>query len=123
MLFFEHSWCFKEEFNDVLEIQTKFIKMTWGPKCDVILYISDTFNETFPTIAVTNYTGYKSLWAKTRSTIQLLYDQYIDKAEWFLKADDDTYVIMNNLRKFLANKDTDKDLTYYGKFFAAHISG
>ena len=57
--------------------------MTWGPKCDVTLYVSDEFNETFPTIAVTNYTGYKQLWAKTRSTVQLIYDQ-----EWLINTFD-----------------------------------
>ena len=96
------------------------MKRTWGSRCGKTLYISDTNNETFPTIAVTNYTGHKQLWAKTRKTFELIYDKYFDDFDWFLKADDDTYVIVDNLKKFLYNKDPFA-LEYYGKFFKPYV--
>ena len=44
---------------------------------------------------------------------------YRDKADWFLKADDDTYVILENMRYMLKDyKSTDP--TYFGLRFVHH---
>lgn len=42
--------------------------------------------------------GRQNLWYRTRVTLNYLHENYIDKFDWFMKADDDTYVIMENLR-------------------------
>ena len=49
--------------------------------------------------------------------MELLYSEYIDKYDWFFKGDDDTYVVMNNLRKFLFNKNSSEP-NFYGKLMS-----
>ena len=104
-----------------LETRTKYIKETWAKLCNKTLYVSDSENSTFPTIKLSQITGFTGMWAKTRREMNLLYSEYIDKYDWFIKADDDTYVIMNNLRRFLFNKNSSEPI-FYGKLMANGFS-
>ena len=45
-----------------------------------------------------------------------IYENYYDEADWFMKADDDTYVIVENLRYFLSSLNTSQ-LVYFGHKF------
>lgn len=45
---------------------------------------------------------------------------YLDKADWFLKADDDTYVIVENLRLLLSRFSPDKPV-YLGRRFRRFV--
>lgn len=42
------------------------------------------------------------IWTKTRVAWRHVYQQYKDAAEWFVKADDDTYLEIDNLKQMLA---------------------
>ena len=76
--------------------------------------------ETVP-IKVTEKKGYTQTWSKTRKTMELLHAQYLHQFDWFFKADDDTYVIMDNLRRFLHRKNSSK-LELYGKIMTNGLS-
>ncbi|XP_052761568.1 glycoprotein-N-acetylgalactosamine 3-beta-galactosyltransferase 1-like [Mya arenaria] len=52
--------------------------------------------------------GYDNLTEKSREVLQYLYIQEMENFDWFLKADDDTYVIMENMRFLLHGLDPDK---------------
>lgn len=45
-----------------------------------------------------------------------VYDHHLNDADWFMKADDDTFVIVENLRYFLSDKDPNEPV-YHGHHF------
>ena len=61
-----------------------------------------------------------SLWCKTKKAFIHVYENDIDDFDWFLKADDDTYVVVDNLRSFVAARDP-ADPVYFGFNFKAHV--
>ena len=54
-----------------------------------------------------------SLWCKTQQAFRYVHERHGSEADWFLKADDDTYVVVDNLRAFLADRDPG-DPVYFG---------
>ena len=62
---------------------------------------NSSINETtLPTIGLPTAEGYGRLWGKVRKALIYLYHNHLT-FDWFLKADDDTYVVMDNLRRLL----------------------
>lgn len=57
--------------------------------------------------------GYQNLTEKSREILQYLYMTELNNYAWFLKADDDTYLIMENLRYFLKGLNQNEP-TYLG---------
>lgn len=59
--------------------------------------------------------------------LRYIFKNYLHRADWFLKADDDTYVVVDNLRHFLKDKDPDEHVYYGSKFrledFTYHSGG
>ena len=50
-----------------------------------------------PTIVSQTREDYDHVWGKIKLGFKTAYDKYYDKVDWVLKADDDTFVIMENL--------------------------
>ena len=101
-----------------LDIRAIYVKKTWGKRCDILLFASDIENKTFGTIDINPGTGRQNLPNKTQEAFDYIYAHHIDDSDWFLKCDDDTYVIMENLRYFLSPLDTTVPL-----FFGHHFIG
>merc|ERR1712106_160938 len=86
----------------------RMIMKTWGRKCTYIKFLTTQEDDEIPVIKVPVEEEYNHLWGKTKYGFQIAYEEYYDKVDWVMKADDDTFVIMENLRYLLssANKST-----------------
>uniref|UniRef100_A0A7E4VPS3 Glycoprotein-N-acetylgalactosamine 3-beta-galactosyltransferase 1 n=1 Tax=Panagrellus redivivus TaxID=6233 RepID=A0A7E4VPS3_PANRE len=93
------------------------VNATWAPRCDKHVFVSTSFPNSshtgLPIIEFDIPDGRDSLWAKTKAAHQYIYDNELDNYDWFLKADDDTYAIMENLR-FMLLAHNSSDPIYFG---------
>ncbi|XP_070566807.1 glycoprotein-N-acetylgalactosamine 3-beta-galactosyltransferase 1-like isoform X2 [Ptychodera flava] len=92
------------------------VKQTWGKRCNKIVYVSSSASPERQVIGLNVTEGYEMLWGKTKAAFQYVRNHHSDDADWFLKADDDTYVILENLRTFLDAHDP-QNLIYFGHRF------
>lgn len=103
------------------DLKAKYVEQTWGKRCDKLIFVSGYLNKTeqkaysHMDIVYLNVTDTSrlSLTPKTIQTLIFANKHLINEFDWILKADDDTYIIMENLKRFLFNKCT-TDMNYYG---------
>lgn len=99
-----------------LETKARHVKNTWTRHCNIVVFMSSVDDPNFPTVGLGTKEGRDQLYWKTIRAFHYAYDHHIDEADWFLKADDDTYVIIDNLRWILANHTPDEPI-YFGRRF------
>ncbi|XP_028317028.1 glycoprotein-N-acetylgalactosamine 3-beta-galactosyltransferase 1 [Gouania willdenowi] len=102
-----------------MKSKTKHIKQTWALHCDKILYMSSQKTD-FPTVGLNVSEGRQNLYWKTIRAFQYIHQHHFDEADWYLKADDDTFVVVENLRYTLSHFDTEKPL-YLGRRFKPFV--
>ena len=106
-----------------LSSRAKTVKDTWGQRCDTLLFASDIYDQSFPTINISVLSGRTHLVDKTVMAFDYIYHHHLDDADWFLKADDDTYVVMENLRYFLSGQNHSQTLFFGSHFLLGSKSG
>lgn len=111
-------WVMTHESN--LKSKATAVRKTWGKRCNKLLFSADHENPDFPTIKIDVKNGRDYLSHKTFATFQYVYDNHMDDADWFMKADDDTYVVMENLRHLLSSHSPDEPI-YFGHLFKAIV--
>ncbi|ODM90149.1 Glycoprotein-N-acetylgalactosamine 3-beta-galactosyltransferase 1, partial [Orchesella cincta] len=80
------------------------IKQTWGSHCDKLLFFGGYQYPELPVTFINATEGYENLWGKAKAALLYLSgNSYFKEYQYFLKADDDTFVIMENLRHFIKN--------------------
>ena len=105
--------------------RTKTINETWAPRCDGYYFISEpstdkTPNSTeveiskkLPIAPIKNITaGYEHLTQKSTLAFLFAYEHHFNDFDWFIKADDDTYLFVDNLRTFLSDKNSSDPVTF-----------
>jgi glycoprotein-N-acetylgalactosamine 3-beta-galactosyltransferase len=103
------------------KMKAKHVKATWGKRCNVLLFMSSQLDESLPTVKLEVREGRDQLWAKTRAAFNYSYHNYLSEADWFMKADDDTYVVVENLRYFLSSQNSSQPI-YFGCKFKRFVS-
>ncbi|XP_067625652.1 glycoprotein-N-acetylgalactosamine 3-beta-galactosyltransferase 1 isoform X2 [Eurosta solidaginis] len=85
------------------ESHAKHVKATWGKRCSRLIFLSSEMDADLGAVSVIEpeMDTYDDLWKKTREGFRYVYDNYYDDYDWFVKADDDTYMVMENLRYML----------------------
>lgn len=92
------------------------VKNTWGQRCNILLFMSTAEDAELPTVALPIPEGRDHLWVKTREAFRYIWQNYRDQADWFMKADDDTYVVVENLRHMLSSYDSNEPLWFGHRF-------
>ncbi|XDV34556.1 hypothetical protein PO909_004707 [Leuciscus waleckii] len=102
-----------------LESRTQHVRDTWGKRCNIILYMSSKQSD-FPTVGLNVSEGRSQLYWKTIRAFQHIHKHHLDDADWFLKADDDTFVVLENLRYGLSKHNTEEPL-FFGRRFTPFV--
>ncbi len=79
---------------------------TWGKRCDRLLFASNATDHEIGAIKIDiPIEDWAHLWQKQRETMRHIWQVYGTDYDWFLKADLDTYVIMENLKAYLTSEE------------------
>ena len=99
-----------------LKPKAQAVKDTWGKRCNILLFMSSKADKDFPAVGLNVPEGRENLWLKTRAAWKYVYENHLDDADWFIKADDDSFVIVENLRYLLLKYNTNEP-HYFGRWF------
>ncbi|KRY88356.1 Glycoprotein-N-acetylgalactosamine 3-beta-galactosyltransferase 1 [Trichinella pseudospiralis] len=111
------------------ESKARAVHATWLNRCNGYMFGSSVDDPVLHAVNLNVPRGRQYLWRKTRKAFEYIYANLLNDYDWFLKADDDTYVIVENLRLLLSSYDADKPhyfgymLKYNGEPDALYMSG
>jgi len=104
--------------------RAKAINETWARRCDRYFFITEYSQETMTPEQI-NFTqqipiapikdilaGYDHLTLKSTLAFLFAYENYLNDFDWFIKADDDTYLIIENLKAFLSEQNSSEPVTF-----------
>lgn len=111
------------------KLKTKAIRETWGRRCDKLIFVQNgthlrdkTYLYANDIIAVPMKSDNRTqLWHKIIGAFNYLYHQYLNDYDWFIKTDDDAYVILDSLKDFLIRNSSPEEPIYFGYRFKPYV--
>ena len=97
--------------------KTEPVRETWTQRCDKAIFMSSRRNRNFPMIGLGGSSGRSHLATKSKAAWKYVYEHHVNDFDYFLKADTDTYVIVENLKAYLRSRDPTK-AEYFGHRFS-----
>lgn len=93
--------------------QIKSINSTWGSRCTKIVFLTNYQTNETNVIDIRRGAVNASIESEMiKESFRLIYRNYSDKFDWFLKTEDDTYIVMENLRYLLYAYDPMEPLAF-----------
>ena len=98
------------------------VKATWGRRCNTLLFISSSEGGLIteylvPEVVsdlevreVTGVYGRENLWSKVKLGLTITWKDYAGLFDFLVKADDDTFIIVDNLKQLLKTKSSEEPL-------------
>jgi len=109
--------CWVLTFPGAIHSRATAVRDTWGKRCNMIVFMStEPLDDPFPVVGLDAPEGYRNLWHKTQAAWKYIRENHIRDADWFIKIDDDAFLIAENLRFFLKDYDTE-DAHFFGRQF------
>ena len=99
-----------------IKFKGQAVKDTWGRRCNKLIFMSSEDDPSYPAINLGVPEGRENLWGKTKAAFRYLYKHHLNDADWFFKADDDTFAVVENMRHFLSRYNAD-DPHFFGRWF------
>ncbi|XP_034483539.1 glycoprotein-N-acetylgalactosamine 3-beta-galactosyltransferase 1-like [Drosophila innubila] len=87
-----------------------YVKRTWAQHCDQFLVVSDDSHEELEPAVFMNL---PDKWHQLRAHLEYVYKYHFDDGDWFLYANDDNFVVIENLRHMLLSYKSE-ELIYFG---------
>ena len=132
--------------DDNIKKRTIPVFKTWAKKCDKALFACNCSNFTnimksedprkffdndqeykyalnLSILPINMTEHYSKMAEKIMKVLRYAYDQYIDKFDWFLLTDDDTFIFIDHLYQFISTKSPKDPLTYGYNFKAIIPTG
>lgn len=98
------------------------ITNTWGTRCSKIVFITNNEADNSTDVLTTPIAQHqKTEYEFVKDVFRHIYDEYLDKFDWFLKTNGDTYYIMENLRHMLKSFDATKAIGFGCKLKSADV--
>ena len=97
--------------KNFIEGRARAVYDTWGKEVPgrIAFFSSEgSFSDELPVIGLKNVDDRYPPQKKSFMMLYYMYENYIDKFEWFIRADDDVYIEPQKLEKFLRSIDSSK---------------
>lgn len=104
--------------------RAKAVHETWASRCNRYFFVTEypeqeltteqiNIIQKLPVASIKNITsGYDHLTQKSTLAFLFAYETYFNGFDWFVKADDDTFLIVEHLKEFLSEQNPLEPVTF-----------